>query len=1285
MYFLMFLGSTAFAQSHFETAYTFSTLVGESRIGSADGVGSAARFSTPSGVAVDIAGDLYVADTDNHTIRKITAAGVVSTLAGFAGTPGNFDGAGSNARFSSPEDVAVDNAGNLYVTDSGNATIRKITSSGVVTTLAGLAGNRGIADGTGSNARFRYLGGIAVDSSGDLYVTDHHTIRRITAFGVVSTIAGDAESSGSEDGTGSNARFNSPQGLAVDSSGSVYVADTYNHTIRKITSEGVVSTFAGMPGSFGIDDGTLSDARFGFLWGVAVDHVGDLFVADTSSSRIRKITLAGVVSTLAGGNRGLKDGTGSEAHFGFLSDIAMDSVGNLYAPEFDNHTIRKITSAGVVNTLAGLVGNNGFADGTGSNARFNSPRGIAVDGSRNLYVAEFENSTIRKITSAGVVSTLAGLAGSPGNADGAGSNARFSLPVDVAVDNAGNLYVADSGNATIRKITSSGVVSTLAGSAGNFGSNDGTGSNARFRFLGGIAVDSSGDVYVTDDNTIRKITPIGVVSTIAGLAGMRGSDDGPATSARFALPSGVAVDSAGNLYVADTGNATIRKITPAGIVSTLAGLAQMLGSDDGPATNARFFLPVSVGVDGMGNTFVCDTYNHTIRKINFAGVVSTVGGLATSSGSTDGSGSKARFNEPFDFALDAARALYVADTGNNTIRKGVFTQYTPTNPVHYASPPMNGQLTVILLPPEANGQWRFPWEPGWRSSGSTAIGLVIGNYPIEFKNVPGYLTLRTLPVQVTGGAPTTVTNEYFPTISAGDISSNPGNLIVYLGPTPPNGGGWRFLGENTPFLSTGYSTNLSSGNYLVEFAFVSGRIKPPTQLVQINSGTPTVLSLNYLLAAAPPAGVDLPFRVPTDRINDLGNYPFGFNGQLQSDVGYGSGVAVESNVVLTAAHLVFNDQNLSYVSQAHWFFRRDVGISEPLPQAARGWYVLSGYATQRTNDLQSGYFPDQSTPPSRNVDVAALYFLLPVAGGGHGGYLPSDAVPNTWLTSTALKMLAGYPIDGSQFGDAGIEMGKMYQTSPQPYPLNISPDPVPMQQQVYTAPWFLSYSGNSGGPLYVQLNGYYYPAAVYLGTLFSGAQPYASIVRAIDSNVVNIITLAARLGDSGTNNTGGGVITVIPSQAINAKNPGYVQLQLGPPAALRAGAAWRLQGDRPYSTATNYTRKVDSTNAVVVEFKEIPGWILPTTQALALVPNDFRVLSGFYTVGNPVLMADRTLGLGIIGTTGTVYRIESRASFDSHMWVSQTSPYTISSNSFNIVLPPRTNGPPIFYRAVWVP
>ncbi len=253
---------------------------------------------------------------------------------------------------------------------------------------------------------------------------------------------------------------------------------------------------------------------------------------------------------------------------------------------------------------------------------------------------------------------------------------------------------------------------------------------------------------------------------------------------------------------------------------------------------------------------------------------------------------------------------------------------------------------MTLIPPEANGQWRFPWELNWRQSGDVATNLAAGNYEVEFLNEPGWLHLDVQPVQVTAGQMTGITNEFLPTVDVTSSNAGAGSLTVYLGPTPPNGAGWRFLGQGGPYFQTGFTTNLFAGTYLIEFAPVSGRVSPPSQAVQVIGGLPSTLTVNYLLAASPPAGVYLPFPVPESLLGDEADYPFGFNGQLQTDIGYGSGVAAGTNVVLTAGHLVFDDQTLAYVSSAYWFFRQDPSISDPTPQAARGWYLLSGYAAQ---------------------------------------------------------------------------------------------------------------------------------------------------------------------------------------------------------------------------------------------------------------------------------------------------------------------------------------------------
>ena len=918
------------------TPLTIATLAGlAGSSGSADGTRSAARFYNPEGVAVDGSGNVYVGDTSNNTIRKITPSGVSSTLAGLAGSPGSTDGTGSAARFYHPYGVAVDGSGNIYVADSYNNTIRKITPIGIVSTLAGLAGSAGSTDGTGSAARFYRPSGVAVDISGNVYVADssNSTIRKVTSAGVVSTLAGLAGSTGSADGTGSAARFYQPRGVAVGGSGNLYVGDTSNHTIRRITPAGVVSTLAGLAGSSGSADGTGSAAGFYQPRGVAVDGSENIYVADVYNHTIRMITPSGVVGTPAGlaGTSGSADGTGSAARFNRPYGVAVDSSGHVYVADTNNYTIRSsvtppvitspatangilgmpfsytitatnlptsysasplpaglsantstgaitgtpttsgttsvtisatnaggtgsatltitivppppviasattasgvvgttfsyqitatnspssfnaaplpaglsvntstgtitgtpttsgttsvtisatnaggtgsatltitvtiqpppaITSATTANgnvglafsynitatnsptsfnasglpswasvntstgaitgtpttagttsvtigatnaggtgsatltividapltitTLTGLAGSSGSEDGTGSAARFYYPRGVSVGSDGNVYAADTYNHTIRKIALGGVVSMLAGLAGSSGSADGQGSAARFWSPSGVAVDGSGNVYVADTNNHTIREITPSGVVSTLAGLAGSAGSTDGTGSAARFNNPTGVAVDPSGNVYVADggNNTIRKVTPAGVVSTLAGSAGSTGSADGTGSAAQFYEPRGVAVDGSGNLYVGDCSNCTIRKITPAGVVSTLAGLAGTSGSDDGTGSAARFKNPRLVAVDGSGNVYVADLGNQTIRMITPGGVVSTPAGLAGTFGSADGTGRAARFNNPYGVAVDSSGHVYVADTYNSTIRSSLLSAPVITSP-----------------------------------------------------------------------------------------------------------------------------------------------------------------------------------------------------------------------------------------------------------------------------------------------------------------------------------------------------------------------------------------------------------------------------------------------------------------------------------------------------------------------------------------------------------------------------------------------------------------------------
>jgi sugar lactone lactonase YvrE len=827
-----------------------TTLAGSGSIGSANGTGTAASFNYPQGVATDASGNVYVADGDNHLIRKIDPNGVVTTLAG-SGSPGSNNGAGTSASFFYPSGVATDLAGNVYVADESNQLIRKISPEGIVTTLAG-SGSQGSDNGLGTSASFYFPSSVATDAAGNVYVADgdNQLIRKIDPTGLVSTFAGSG-SYGSANGIGLAASFTYPNGVATDAAGNVYIADTDNQLIRKISANGFtinpnlpaginfdattgtisgtpigfspatnysitayniggsstttlnltvnlpqapvisftnstqtytagnaitalsltntggaipanmygqVTTFAGS-GTIGNSNGTGVSASFNQPFGVATDAAGNVYVADSQNSLIRKISPDGTVTTLAGNaNWGSSDGIGTAASFRYPRGLAVDPIGNVYVADANNNLIRKITSTGVVTTIAG-TGTAGSTNGIGTAASFNYPTGIAIDANGNIYVADQNNSLIRKITPSGVVTTFAG-SGTQGSADGTGTSASFNQAAGITIDASGNLYVADSFNNLIRKITPIGVVTTLAGT-GKQGFADGVGVSASFYHPFGVAADLLGNVYVADENNnlIRKISSTGVVSTLAGNSSS-GSTNALGTSANFLNPFGVATDTYGNIYIADKGNNLIRKIittgysigpqlpagltfdattgtisgtptaiTPAtnytitaynlggsstttlnltvnipqapniaysnntqtfnintaivsisptntggavpatiyGQVTTLAGSGQG-GSANGQGTAASFNGPFGVAKDATGNIYVAEYGNNLIRKIDPSGNVTTFAGSGQV-GSANGQGTAASFNQPTTIAIDASGNLYVADFGNNLIRK----------------------------------------------------------------------------------------------------------------------------------------------------------------------------------------------------------------------------------------------------------------------------------------------------------------------------------------------------------------------------------------------------------------------------------------------------------------------------------------------------------------------------------------------------------------------------------------------------------------------------------------
>ena len=592
--------------------------------GNVDGRAASARFDTPGGVAVDDGGNVYVSDTESHTIRKITPGGAVTTLAGKAGQAGSTDGPGSSARFNAPRGLAIDGQRNLYVADTNNLSIRKISAAGVVSTV--VSGNPYIASGLASGPY-----AVAVDDTGNLYVAAPATrsFLRISSTGVVTTVS-----------------------FSDVRSGIVLTANA---------SSGATIT-----------DRTESDYE---MWALALDREGNVYGTAPSTNNVIKVSTKGDLSIVAH----LTAPAGGSC---YPNGLVRDDQGNFYVADEFGHTIRKITPEGEVTTLAGTPGVSGFSDGAGSAALFSSPHGMATDGHGNLYVADRGNSAIRKVSTTGVVTTFAGGPRRPGGADGPTSEASFFYPTGVAVDGAGTVFVADVGNSSIRRIKG-GMVSTFASSGivrGPYSLPEmpapevddlmyhslvsRTTTLAALSVRSMVAVNASGEVYASIEasngfgGTLNKIDANGVASPFLTLNGASGLNQ----------PRSMVSDDTGNLYLADRLSNAIFKITGDGVVAKLAGNVTG-GSVDGTGSGARFNGPTALAIDALGNVYVADTWNHTIRKVTSSGVVTTVAGLAGNPGVADGPVSAARFRSPSGIAVDGNGTLFVADTGNNTIRK----------------------------------------------------------------------------------------------------------------------------------------------------------------------------------------------------------------------------------------------------------------------------------------------------------------------------------------------------------------------------------------------------------------------------------------------------------------------------------------------------------------------------------------------------------------------------------------------------------------------------------------
>ncbi len=616
------------------------------------------------GVATDATGNVYIAS--DNCVFKVDSSGVMTRFAGTsrAGHAGD-GGPATDAQLNSPTSIAFDSAGNTYIADYYNGRLRIVSAKGVITTVAGGGGSPyPNEDGIPATSASLDVLSVAVDAAGTPYFSEQggNRIRKVPQNGIIGTAAGNGTLGKSGDGgVATSAQVSRPYGVAFDKTGNLYIADPVYGAIRRVTPDGIISTAFQMPNS-------------GAPTGLAVDSAGNLYIADQWNSLVLKVSPGGTVINLAGtGTAGFSGdgGPAASAQLNAPRGVAVDAGGNLYIADALNNRIRKVSSDGIITTLAGN-GSLGYSGdgGLAVNAQLSGPRGLAVDGNGNLFIADFDNNTVRKISASGIITTVAGNGVAGFSGDGfAATKAQLNGPWGVAVDHAGNLFIADSANNRVRKVSSSGIISTVAGNGTapepSFNpmpvGDGGPAISSELSSPLGVTVDASGNLYIADsgDNVVRKVSATGIITTFIG-GGLSGHG-------APMLPVSIAIDGSGNLFMTTELVGPIVKVSPEGMISnTIYG-------------KAAFGLLVAV--DGAGDVFFGGGGCSTIGKVSANGSLTRIAGTCTTGDSwysgDSGPGLDAVFGGdsqrgqlgPLGLAVDAAGNVYVADTGNNAIRR----------------------------------------------------------------------------------------------------------------------------------------------------------------------------------------------------------------------------------------------------------------------------------------------------------------------------------------------------------------------------------------------------------------------------------------------------------------------------------------------------------------------------------------------------------------------------------------------------------------------------------------
>jgi uncharacterized protein (TIGR03437 family) len=652
-------------------------VAGNGRSGDSDDGGPAieAQISPVGSLAVDTLGNLYIGEAGR--IRRVSTKGIITTIAGIGapcqsgqnscGFSGD-RGPAASAVLSFAPSMAVDGAGDLFIAEANSGVVRKVGADGVITTVAGngtCCVTPSSPSGDGGPALNAILApvAVAVDNAGNLFIGEPNHIRKVSPDGIISTFAGtDASCSNlspadclGDDGPAIKAHLH-PTALVFDSAGNLLVADSGYQRVRRISPNGTITTVAGInlpgpnnqSGSYG-DGGPATSARFSFIRGLAIDGAGNFFISDQGSGRLRKVTLDGIINTVAGGGDfrccfSGDNGPGTSALLSAPWDVAADESGNVFIADYGNNRVRKMAPDGTITTVAG----NGSAecfyaqpgqtcppiqDGGPATSTVVNVQSIAVDGSGNVFIAGGYDNRVRKVAQDGTITTVAGNGLCCHSGDGGkATDAQLTNAMRVTADREGNLFISEV--ALVREVLANGEIGSVAGNGKDgFSGDGGPAKDAQLNIAdsfddcgpygAGLAVDSAGDLFIADSDNgrVREVTAAnGIINTVAGIgpcfggcAAAQGIGDGGLSTNAYVSPAAVALDSAGNLFIADTNR--IRRVSRDGTITTIGGGTHGYSGDGGPATGAALNYPEGIALDGSGNIYVADTNNNAVRVL----------------------------------------------------------------------------------------------------------------------------------------------------------------------------------------------------------------------------------------------------------------------------------------------------------------------------------------------------------------------------------------------------------------------------------------------------------------------------------------------------------------------------------------------------------------------------------------------------------------------------------------------------------------------------------------------